>query len=240
MLDKDIEEARFDVNICNACRYCENICPVFKAIELRREFSENDLIYLSNLCHDCRGCYYACQYAPPHNFNINMPKVLSNLRLKTYSNLGYFKSIKGFFKTNRLQKDFVIMITMFLFYILSSLLIEGGNSLFRSHLRAGAFYKVLPENFIIITMLIPFLLMIFIYFKNILFYCKYIEINKRHLLNPINHCAVLKSIFLLEFLGGGGYGCNYPDERYSFARRIFHQVFFLVLRYLFFQQLLPQ
>ena len=61
------------MEICNACRYCEGFCAVFPAMELRREFSDADLSYLANLCHNCRGCYYSCQYAPPHELGINLP-----------------------------------------------------------------------------------------------------------------------------------------------------------------------
>ena len=43
-------------------------------MELRREFATADLNYLANLCHGCKGCYYSCHYAPPHEFGINLPK----------------------------------------------------------------------------------------------------------------------------------------------------------------------
>ena len=59
--------------ICNACRYCEGYCAVFPAMERRLTFSEADMNYLSNLCHNCAECYYACQYAPPHEFAVNVP-----------------------------------------------------------------------------------------------------------------------------------------------------------------------
>ncbi len=59
-------DARHEMEICNACRYCEGFCAVFPAMELRREFADGDLSYLANLCHNCQGCFYACQYAPPH------------------------------------------------------------------------------------------------------------------------------------------------------------------------------
>src|SRR6185369_17254087 len=77
-------EARRMLEICNACRYCEGFCAVFPAMERRREFSVGDLKYLSNLCHDCRGCYYACQYAPPHEFAVNLPRSLAAVRAETY------------------------------------------------------------------------------------------------------------------------------------------------------------
>ena len=64
--DGALAEARRTMEICNACRYCEGFCPVFPAMELRRAFSNGDLGYLANLCHNCKGCWHACQYAPPH------------------------------------------------------------------------------------------------------------------------------------------------------------------------------
>jgi Fe-S oxidoreductase len=63
--------------VCNACRYCEQYCPVFPAMEERREFARVDLAYLANLCHNCGECLYACQYAPPHEFGINVPRTLA-------------------------------------------------------------------------------------------------------------------------------------------------------------------
>ena len=54
-------EARRAMEVCNACRYCEGFCAVFPAMTMRREFSTGDLCYIANLCHNCRGCYYACQ-----------------------------------------------------------------------------------------------------------------------------------------------------------------------------------
>ena len=78
-----LQEAERVMGICNACRYCEGFCAVFPAMERRRTFADGDLIYLANLCHNCRGCYYACQYAPPHEFDMNVPKVLEEVRVET-------------------------------------------------------------------------------------------------------------------------------------------------------------
>ena len=73
------------MSICNACRYCEGFCAVFPALERRLTFTGQDLGYLANLCHDCRECYYSCQYAPPHEFNLNVPQTLASLRRESYS-----------------------------------------------------------------------------------------------------------------------------------------------------------
>ena len=69
-----IKEGERQMGICNACRYCEGFCAVFPAMERRLTFNEADIHYLANLCHNCAECYYACQYAPPHEFAVNVPK----------------------------------------------------------------------------------------------------------------------------------------------------------------------
>ena len=75
-----IEEARRQAQICNSCRYCEGYCSVFPAMHANRAFSDGDLTQLANLCHNCRGCYYACQYTAPHEFDLNLPRALAELR----------------------------------------------------------------------------------------------------------------------------------------------------------------
>jgi citrate/tricarballylate utilization protein len=63
----ETEVAR-QMQICNACRYCEGFCAVFPAMTRRLEFGKADVHYLANLCHNCGACLHACQYAPPHEF----------------------------------------------------------------------------------------------------------------------------------------------------------------------------
>jgi citrate/tricarballylate utilization protein len=72
------------MTVCNSCRYCEAYCPVFPALESRFTFSKVDLAYLANLCHNCGECLYACQYAPPHEFGINVPRTLAQIRARSY------------------------------------------------------------------------------------------------------------------------------------------------------------
>src|SRR5688572_9054769 len=79
-----LRQGQHVMTVCNSCRYCEQYCPVFPAMEERLVFGKADLAYLANLCHNCGECLYACQYAPPHEFGINVPKTLSEIRLQTY------------------------------------------------------------------------------------------------------------------------------------------------------------
>jgi citrate/tricarballylate utilization protein len=82
--DDPARRARQETTVCNSCRYCEAFCPVFPAIEARRGLSSADLLYVANLCHNCGECLYACQYAPPHEFGINLPRTLAELRTRSY------------------------------------------------------------------------------------------------------------------------------------------------------------
>ena len=77
-------EAAREFAICNACRYCESFCAVFPAMTRRLDFAANDVHYLANLCHNCGACLHACQYAPPHEFAVNLPRALAELRAETY------------------------------------------------------------------------------------------------------------------------------------------------------------
>ncbi|GAL15845.1 TcuB: protein [Vibrio astriarenae] len=56
-------------------------------MELRLEFNSDNLDYLSNLCHNCGACYHNCQYAQPHEFELNVPGAMAELREETYANM---------------------------------------------------------------------------------------------------------------------------------------------------------
>jgi citrate/tricarballylate utilization protein len=79
-----VREGERVMTVCNSCRYCEQYCPVFPAMERRLTFARADLDYLANLCHNCGECLYACQYAPPHEFGIDVPRTLATIRLASY------------------------------------------------------------------------------------------------------------------------------------------------------------
>ena len=79
-----VTEVARQLQICNACRYCEGFCAVFPAMTRRLEFGAADVHYLANLCHNCGACLHACQYAPPHEFAVNVPQAMAQVRGETY------------------------------------------------------------------------------------------------------------------------------------------------------------
>ena len=83
LADSEREVAR-QLQICNACRYCESFCAVFPAMTRRLSFEQSDIHYMANLCPNCGSCLHACQYAEPHDFAVNIPRSMAQVRLKTY------------------------------------------------------------------------------------------------------------------------------------------------------------
>ena len=105
------------MTVCNACRYCEGFCAVWPAMEFRRKFAEGDLNYLANLCHNCSECYYACQYAPPHEWEVNPPQTFAKLRAQSYEQYAWPKALASAFRANALVVSLAaaLMLVVFLF-----------------------------------------------------------------------------------------------------------------------------
>src|SRR6188768_4195160 len=97
-----LAEADRLMTVCNSCRYCEGLCAVFPAMEMRRAFPDGDLNYLANLCHGCGACYVDCQFSPPHEFNVNVPKVLAEVRNNSYQAYAWPRAFSGLFERNGL------------------------------------------------------------------------------------------------------------------------------------------
>jgi len=139
-----IKTARHEVEVCNACRYCEGFCAVFPAIELRREFSAGDLSYLANLCHNCRGCYYACQYAPPHEWGINIPRTMAEVRAESYAEYAWPPGAAKAFEKNGTLIGLTVAVSIALVLVLTILIGAPGEFFVARVLDPGAFYTVIP------------------------------------------------------------------------------------------------
>ena len=127
--------------ICNACRYCEGYCAVFPAMEKRVAFTSGDLTYLANLCHDCGECLYACQYAPPHEFGVNVPKTLAELRLQSYEAYAWPSMLAGAFRRHSVATSLALSAAMIAVMWLAT---TAAGSLDRPE-TAADFYHVLPH-----------------------------------------------------------------------------------------------
>jgi citrate/tricarballylate utilization protein len=103
------------MTVCNACRYCEAYCPVFQAMENRTSFAKGDVLYLANLCHNCGECLYACQYAPPHEFGINVPRTLAEARVASYEEYCWPRFMSGAFRRSSVLLSLAISLASMIF-----------------------------------------------------------------------------------------------------------------------------
>ncbi|HVZ19978.1 MAG TPA: tricarballylate utilization 4Fe-4S protein TcuB [Vicinamibacterales bacterium] len=124
------------MTVCNACRYCEAYCPVFQAMETRTSFAKGDVLYLANLCHNCGECLYACQYAPPHEFDINVPRVLAEARLVSYEAWCWPAFMRGAYRRSGIATSLALSVAAMLALWLAA----------RSTHVVADFYAVIPHD----------------------------------------------------------------------------------------------
>ncbi|MDR2055112.1 MAG: tricarballylate utilization 4Fe-4S protein TcuB [Desulfovibrio sp.] len=218
-----LKEADRVMGICNACRYCEGICALFPAMELRRTFTAGDLNYLANLCHNCRGCYYCCQYAPPHEFQLNFPQAMSALRAQTYE-----QTAPGFLKKlfpNNAFYVFAVSLVATILLTAVSLCASGPSVFFGAHSGSGSFYKIIPYGAMLLVFCLAGLFALVALLRGVIAFWR-ISDGKLQWLDLAAHKKAVRDVLTLKYLDGGGDGCNYPDNRFSMIRRQFHHAVF--------------
>jgi len=213
-----IADARRAMEVCNACRYCEGFCAVFPAMELKREFSAPDLSYLANLCHGCNGCFYACQYAPPHEFGINLPKHFAEIRAESYADYAWPRGLAKLFDRNGTVVSLIAAGAVSLILALAGLL-QAPGIFFAAHSGPGAFYAVIPYPAMAWIGSLLFLYALVALAMGVRNFWR--DTGGRTpgvtaLMRALHDAATLKN------LGNSGDGCNYPDESFSQLRRRLH------------------
>ena len=222
---ESVTEARREMEICNACRYCEGFCAVFPAMTLRREFSSGDLSYLANLCHNCRGCYYACQYAPPHEFGLNLPQTLAQVRAETYEEYAWPRPLAGLFRRNGTVVSLAAALLIALVVIGTMALLDP-EVLYRPQLGPGAFYRVIPWWLMVLLAGGTFLYALLALAMGARNFWRDTGGRAREIGAARPLAKALHDVLTLRNLGGGGGGCNDRDGDFSDARRRFHHLMF--------------
>ena len=208
-----LNEARRQAEICNACRYCEGYCSVFPALHAERAFSDGDLTQLANLCHNCRGCYYACQYTAPHEFDLNLPQALANVRQDSWEEFAFPQSAARAFQKNGVMIALATVVGFaLLFWAARALASAGGEG----------FYAVLSHNAMVAIFLPAFLFPLASIAVSLRRYWRAIDAGRPTLADVVAGFRAAATMRNLD--GGHGDGCNFEDEdRFSNARRMVHQ-----------------
>ena len=213
MLAETIAEARRQSEICNACRYCEGYCSVFPSMHDLRFFSDANVAHLANLCHNCRGCYYACQYTAPHEFSINLPKALAEVQAAIWKSYAWPPGFAALFDRSGVTVSAALALSVaFVFWLATALRPESGQG----------FYAYMSHG-LMLAVFIP------------AFFATLISLGislRRYWRDTGGGRASWKSLLVAlrsagsmsNLSGGHAEGCNYEDEdRFSNARRWLHQ-----------------
>lgn len=207
------DEARRQSEICNACRYCEGFCDVFPAMFRERAFADGDITQLANLCHNCRGCYYSCQYTEPHEFAINIPRALAEVRSESWDLYAWPMGFARLFQRSGTVLALGVVLGAASIFLLMRALGPAGGAGFYAHLSHAAMVAVF-----LLAFLFP-LLAIAVALSR---YWRAVGgapvrwVDLRH--------AAARTASLRNLSGGQGQGCNFEKgDRYSNARRHAHQ-----------------
>ncbi|MFK7963807.1 MAG: tricarballylate utilization 4Fe-4S protein TcuB [Burkholderiaceae bacterium] len=216
-------EVSRQMTVCNACRYCEGICGVFPAMELRTEFGSGDVDYLANLCHNCGACYFDCQYAPPHEFAINVPVALSTLREESYARYAWPSAASGLFERNGLKIAWLSVLAIAIF-IAGFVGLSDPQALFASGTEQGAFYRVMPHNAMVLVFGGVFLFSIVAISMGVRQFWRGPGPLEGVGLNSLLQAS--RDAASLRYLDGGGMGCMNDGERPDNKRRRYHHYTF--------------
>jgi citrate/tricarballylate utilization protein len=217
--EEELEVARV-LQICNACRYCEGFCAVFPAMTRRLEFGKTDVHYLANLCHNCGACLHACQYAPPHEFRVNVPQAMTRVRRRTYADYAWPRALAALYRRNGLTLSLALAAALAFFLVL--VFARAGS---HAHVQlAGDFYRVVSHG-LMVTLFLP----VFVFAVVALgigvqrFYTDTAPGSP----SGAAIAEAARDALRLKYLDGGhGEGCNETDDRFTLARRRWHHLTF--------------
>ena len=212
-----VSEAARQMSICNACRYCEGYCAVWNAIEFKPVLDSGYIKHLANLCHDCRDCYYACPYnEPDHEFKLNIPKALGEVRVETYASYARPKFLKFLIEKPALATILATSAAIALAVLYASLVFGAGK------------FSTLPMVTVIpVSIYKPATMLVYVYTIGIWSWegiSYWSEINGgTHVSGSGLAKGIYDAIFHTNFRGGGT-GCKVPEEKNRYFRMAAHSM----------------
>jgi len=219
-----VDEVTRQMAICNACRYCEGFCAVFPAMTRRLEFGSADIHYLANLCHNCGACLHACQYAPPHEFAVNVPQAMAKVRSETYVAYAWPQPLGALYERNGLTMSLALAIGLALFLVLALALngtVWGGDL-------GGNFYNLFPHNLLVLMFAPVFLWAVLALGIGVTRFLRDVSpATTGQAVAGGDAVQAARDVATLRYLDGGhGEGCHNEDDAYSLSRRRAHHLTF--------------
>lgn len=221
-IDDLLAEARRQTAVCNGCRYCEGYCAVFPALERLPLLEAGDLGYLANLCHDCRACYQACMYTPPHEFGIEIPQLMSASREASYERYARPRWLARAFAQGPASIA-ALTLAGIVVYVLLAWAAGTVSAIVTPGAGPRAFYDVVPYALMLVPGLLLSLFVLLVMGAGLVAFWR--ETSRSRLPGPAVVAAACREVLTMRWLGGGGGGCYWPEEEApSQGRRVLHQL----------------
>src|SRR5260370_31452593 len=87
-------------------------------MESRRGSPDGPLIFFPTLGPAWGACYTVCQFSPPHEFNVNVPKTLAIAHAESYAAYAWPQAFSGSFAHNVLEISIVQPLCVAAFFFL--------------------------------------------------------------------------------------------------------------------------
>jgi citrate/tricarballylate utilization protein len=208
------------MTVCNACRYCEQYCPVFPAMEERLTFGKADMAYLANLCHNCGECLYACQYAPPHEFGINVPRTLAEIRAHSFEVYCWPSFLSSAFRHHNLMTG--VILAAGLIAVMAGAVLIVNEGLFPRPVGPGDFYGVLPHDVMVALFGGVFAFVVVAIGIGVTRFWRDVRTGEAHSPTPADLSRAVTDVLTLRHLHGNGADCTSAEEQRAPLRRWFH------------------
>jgi citrate/tricarballylate utilization protein len=216
-------EVARQMQICNACRYCEGFCAVFPAMTRRLDFTPADVHYLANLCHNCGACLHACQYATPHEFAVNVPQAMAQVRGQTYADYAWPSALGLLYARNGLAVALALAAGLALFLLLAVAQMGSLGAV----PPGGNFYAAFPHNLLVGLFAPVFLFVVLALALAVRRFWRDVSPPQEVNQPPGALPQALGNALTLRYLDGGhGEGCHNEDDRWTHARRRAHHLTF--------------
>jgi len=194
-------------------------------------FAAGDVMYLANLCHNCGECLYACQYAPPHEFGINVPRTLARIRLESYQACCWPRFLHTAFRHQPLSTMLALAAAFAAIFAVASREASGSTG-------SGDFYRVVSHDAMVALFGAVSALVLAALAVGCARFSGAAQAAKaptpaargarsdRQRVNASVLLAALRDVFTLRHLHGGGVDCPTADDARTPWRRWLHHATF--------------
>jgi citrate/tricarballylate utilization protein len=179
---------------------------------------------MANLCHNCGACLHACQYAPPHEFAVNVPQAMAQVRGETYVAYAWPSAMGQLYQRNGLTVALALAAGLALFLVLA---LASSGGLWGGALD-GNFYQLFPHNLLALMFAPVFLWSVLALGIGVTRFLRDVSpATTGQAIASADAMQATHDVLRLKYLDGGhGEGCNNEDDAYTLSRRRAHHLTF--------------